>query len=41
MMLFISYHMTISVLHGVPSSNTNCTLEDRQGKSKFWNHTFP
>ena len=39
--LFISCHMTISILHGVPSSIVNCTLKVLRDRSRFWDHTFP
>ena len=40
-MHIISYNTTIGVLHGVPSSIVNCTLETLRGRSRFWDHTFP
>jgi len=39
--LFISCHTTIGVLHGVPSSIANCTLEALRSRSRFWDHIFP
>ena len=39
-MPFIPCNTITSVLHGVPRSIVNCTLEALQDKSRFWDHTF-
>jgi len=40
-MLFISCNTITGVLHCVPSSIVNCTLEAFRDRSRFWDNPFP